>query len=143
MRAVFLTTDDAEKIADFQERSGYKDGYSEKVLSSSLNNDNNFFLALVEDGIVTLIEFSLAGDTADIEEVLVLPKMRRKGYAFSVLGTAEEFIKSKGAKKIFLEVRKSNLPAIGLYEKAGYRKISERKKYYPNGEDALVFIKEI
>jgi ribosomal protein S18 acetylase RimI-like enzyme len=40
---------------------------------------------------------------------------------------------------IFLEVRMSNIAAIGLYEKLGMRRQSVRKKYYSNGEDALVF----
>ena len=44
-------------------------------------------------------------------------------------------------KKLFLEVRESNLPAISLYEKYGFIKISQRKKYYKDGENADVMLK--
>jgi cellulose biosynthesis protein BcsQ len=52
-------------------------------------------------------------------------------------------LKNQGIEKIFLEVRKSNIPAKSLYEKIGYKEISVRKKYYSDGEDAVVMAKEI
>ena len=51
-----------------------------------------------------------------------------------------------GSKKIFLEVRVSNEPAIGLYIKSGFKRVSVRKNYYrlPFGrEDALVMSKRL
>ena len=47
-----------------------------------------------------------------------------------------------GVNKIFLEVREKNAPAISLYIKNGFVKISERKNYYGD-ENAVVYIKEI
>jgi ribosomal-protein-alanine N-acetyltransferase len=43
-----------------------------------------------------------------------------------------------GVDKFFLEVKESNKPAISLYEKLGYEKIAERKRYYYGEEAALV-----
>ena len=51
-----------------------------------------------------------------------------------------------GCKKIFLEVRVSNNPAIELYNKTGFKRVSIRKNYYrlPDGrEDALVMSKRL
>jgi ribosomal-protein-alanine N-acetyltransferase len=51
-----------------------------------------------------------------------------------------------GCKKIFLEVRVSNSPAIELYNKTGFKRVSIRKNYYrlPDGrEDALVMSKRL
>ena len=56
---------------------------------------------------------------------------------------AESKLVSLGVNKVFLEVRSSNISAIALYEKKGYTKISVRKKYYADGEDALVMVKEL
>jgi ribosomal-protein-alanine N-acetyltransferase len=43
---------------------------------------------------------------------------------------------------IFLEVRPSNIAAISLYKKMGFKQVGVRKGYYPNGdqerEDALI-----
>ena len=40
--------------------------------------------------------------------------------------------------RIVLEVRKSNERAIALYERIGFRTTHERKKFYQDGESALV-----
>ena len=37
-----------------------------------------------------------------------------------------------------LEVRASNQPALSLYEKFGFRTAGQRKRYYKDGEDALI-----
>ena len=43
------------------------------------------------------------------------------------------------AKYITLEVRVGNKPAIGLYEKYGFKSLGTRKRYYQdNNEDALI-----
>jgi ribosomal-protein-alanine N-acetyltransferase len=36
-----------------------------------------------------------------------------------------------------LEVRASNIAAIGLYESAGFTKFNVRARYYADGEDAV------
>jgi ribosomal protein S18 acetylase RimI-like enzyme len=40
-----------------------------------------------------------------------------------------------------LEVGALNEPALNLYHKLGYRKISERKNYYKSKEDAFIMEK--
>ncbi len=51
-----------------------------------------------------------------------------------------------GAKKMFLEVRRSNVCAIGLYRSLGFVEIGVRADYYtdtPLNEDALIFALDI
>jgi ribosomal-protein-alanine N-acetyltransferase len=49
-----------------------------------------------------------------------------------------------GADFFYLEVRKSNIPAINLYKRFGFEIISIRKEYYSdNKEDALVMALKI
>ena len=38
----------------------------------------------------------------------------------------------------YLEVKRSNFPAIKLYLNAGFKDIAIREDYYPDGEDAIV-----
>jgi ribosomal-protein-alanine N-acetyltransferase len=48
----------------------------------------------------------------------------------------------QGANSVFLEVRPSNITAVELYEKLGFREIGRRPKYYTDSkEDALVMMK--
>jgi [ribosomal protein S18]-alanine N-acetyltransferase len=39
---------------------------------------------------------------------------------------------------IFLEVRADNQAAISLYDSRHFNRISERLKYYPDGETAII-----
>ena len=76
-------------------------------------------------------------DTADINNVAVHPDRRRQGIGSILL---REFLtQAQDAEQIFLEVRVSNAPAIGLYEAHGFRRIGIRKGYYTNpAEDAVI-----
>ncbi len=76
-------------------------------------------------------------DTADINNVAVHPERRRQGIGSLLL--QEFLLQAQDAEQIFLEVRASNAPAIGLYEMHGFRRIGTRKGYYTNpAEDAVI-----
>ena len=79
-------------------------------------------------------------DECHILDFAVHPQWRRKGIGRRILGYLIEKVRSKGIRKIFLEVRSSNLPAILLYQNAGFARIGTRKGYYSEPkEDALIF----
>jgi [ribosomal protein S18]-alanine N-acetyltransferase len=50
--------------------------------------------------------------------------------------------RGEGAQWLWLEVRESNVRAMRIYEHHGYRRVGERKGYYParhgHREDAVV-----
>ena len=48
-----------------------------------------------------------------------------------------------GARRALLEVRRRNLPAIVLYERAGFRNVGMRPNYYGPGQDALLMELEL
>ena len=69
---------------------------------------------------------------------------RRRGFAKAILSALEEDARAHGAKALYLEVRVSNLPAIGLYESAGFSAIGVRPNFYRAPlEDALLMKKEL
>lgn len=47
-------------------------------------------------------------------------------------------LRQVGQQRCLLEVRPSNAAAIAVYRKLGFADIGQRRRYYPNGEDALV-----
>ena len=69
----------------------------------------------------------------------VLPEYRRQGIAKALLQACESRLHSP---RIRLCVRMSNESAIGLYHHAGYQTIDVWRKYYNNGEDAMIMEKE-
>lgn len=78
-------------------------------------------------------------DEAEIGNVCVLSKYRRRGIASMVLAKLFEKLKSNGVKTVFLEVEDGNEPAIALYEKIGFVRYSTRRGYYGEGRDALLY----
>jgi ribosomal-protein-alanine N-acetyltransferase len=77
-------------------------------------------------------------DEAEILNLAVEPACRRHGVASSLLDKVSEL--AQGA--IFLEVAESNLAAIALYRKHGWKDIAMRSGYYNQGTlDAVVMKK--
>ena len=89
------------------------------------------------------ITMTACGDT-DILSVAVRPSFRRFGIGKKLMENILQNAEKNGVSGIFLEVRKSNMPAISLYEKSGFEKIGERKNFYDlPREDAVLMKKSI
>jgi [ribosomal protein S18]-alanine N-acetyltransferase len=79
--------------------------------------------------------------------ISIAPNFQRRQIAQQALLAIEKTGFENGYKRILLEVRKSNIPAINLYKKLNYQLIGQRKDYYPvisqtvSREDALVMEK--
>ena len=124
------------------QNSCFPDGWDKKMLLDGLNNGLLGIVAIDSDEILGFITYSKNIDFAEINDILVAPAFRRQGLAKQLLKRIELILKDK-TQKIFLEVRESNFPAISLYKSAGFKQISVRKKYYSDGENALVMQKEL
>jgi ribosomal-protein-alanine N-acetyltransferase len=83
-------------------------------------------------------------DELHILKIAVTPSQRGNGLATWILNRCFARGATQGANSAFLEVRTSNLAAIGLYEKLGFEEIGRRPNYYPNTkEDALLMMKSL
>jgi len=78
-----------------------------------------------------------------ISGIAVEPAFRRRGIATALLKRCEEAFRREGFKRISLEVRPSNSAARSLYEKFGFKPAFVVRRYYADGEDALVYEKAI
>lgn len=79
-------------------------------------------------------------DEVQILNIAVHPGWRHQGVGECLLRHALVAGQQKGAQSANLEVRRSNRPAIALYEKFGFREVAVRQRYYANGEDALLMV---
>jgi ribosomal-protein-alanine N-acetyltransferase len=52
-------------------------------------------------------------------------------------------LKNKNCSEVFLEVRVSNSEAVGLYEKLGFKVVSNLRWYYRDGEDAYMMARAL
>ena len=118
------------------------------------NFDENFYLEYIKNqrvivaenqkNIVGYILFNQILDEAEIYKIVVSKEFRKKQIAFKIVEFLLDELKKNDVKKIFLEVRKSNIPAISLYKKCGFINIREIIDYYTNPkEDGIMMLKEV
>ena len=88
------------------------------------------------------VVWRVVADEAEIITIGVHPDARRGGIAAAMLTLVENDVKTRGGKKIFLEVAENNVPARALYEHNGYVRVGVRPKYY-NGVDAILMEKAL
>ena len=85
---------------------------------------------------------SMAAGEAHVLNVCVAPAFRRQGYGVMLLNEMIQIARDARIRRIFLEVRPSNLAATSMYHALGFATIGRRSNYYKadnNGrEDALV-----
>jgi ribosomal-protein-alanine N-acetyltransferase len=98
------------------------------------------FLARDSDGhAVGFCSFWRVLDELHINNLAVLPEVRRKGVASLLLSHVLREGARLGAIRATLEVRRSNEPARELYERFGFSIAGVRHGYYSNPiEDALI-----
>jgi [ribosomal protein S18]-alanine N-acetyltransferase len=90
--------------------------------------------------LVAYAAFSVIAGEMELLNIATHPLHRRKGLGRQLLGFVLETCRQKKVLEAFLEVRRSNRPAIDLYEKFGFMQVGVRKHYYPdNNEDALLY----
>ena len=78
-------------------------------------------------------------DELHINNVAVRPALRRRGFAATLLERVMEEATRQGAAKATLEVRRSNIAALRLYDRLGFTVSGVRPNYYSNPvEDALI-----
>ncbi len=74
--------------------------------------------------------------------ITVAPEHQGQGWAKLLLEALALWARGQGALWLWLEVRVGNARAIHVYESHGYRRVGQRKQYYPadqgQREDALV-----
>jgi ribosomal-protein-alanine N-acetyltransferase len=82
---------------------------------------------------------AIAGEW-QLENVAVAAGSLRHGVAGELFRELIDRAKSLAASAIQLEVRDSNLPARGLYEKLGFNMVGRRRGYYQGPvEDAVLY----
>ncbi|VTU33377.1 ribosomal-protein-alanine N-acetyltransferase [Variovorax sp. SRS16] len=81
-------------------------------------------------------------DEVHLLNITVAPPFQGQGWAPLMLEALGGWSRSQNAQWLWLEVRASNLRALSIYERHGFRRVGVRKGYYPAygnaREDAVV-----
>jgi [ribosomal protein S18]-alanine N-acetyltransferase len=77
-------------------------------------------------------------DEAEILDVAVDGSLRGNGVGRTLVERALNLCREQKAALVALEVRAGNQAAIALYRRFGFRDSGLRKRYYEDGEDAIL-----
>ena len=132
---------DIDGIIEIEKKAYGEHHWSKDSFLSEINNElARYYCATDETGKI----LGYAGtwqilDEVHITNIAVDPDLHRKHIGEALLTAIIEDCYKHMVKYITLEVRVSNIAAIGLYEKYGFKSFGTRKGYYQNNnEDALI-----
>lgn len=120
------------------EQASFSDSWSLKGFEDALRYSYSTMLcAKLGNAVVGYCCLYQVLDEGEIVNVAVAPEHRSRGIGRIMLDQLIARGKAKGVSRFLLDVRLSNLPAIRLYEGAGFKKLAVQKNFYENpSEDA-------
>jgi len=82
-------------------------------------------------------------DEMHVNKIAVEERERRKGIALQLMDRCLEFARDNAIRTISLEVRQSNRGAQDFYKALDFAPLYVRPRYYPDGESAVVMVREL
>ena len=132
--------DDASVLAEISKAS-MTSAWSQKDFLDAMASDLAVCLTATDgDDIAGYMVMYHAADEGEIPSVAVHGDFRRRGIGHALMNDLFDRARSLGLTRIFLEVRRSNTPAIAYYESHGFLCAGERRNFYNDPvEDALIY----
>lgn len=111
---------------------------------SELRGDSRFHLvARRGDQLIGYVFAMWFFDEMHVNKIAVAESERRKGIADALMDRCLEFARDNGVNTISLEVRQSNRGAQAFYEHLDFEPTYVRPRYYPDGEAAVVMVRQL
>jgi len=128
------------------ERASYPTPWSRSMFASELAKPSSICLGafdLETDELAGYLVISRYVDAWHVMNIAVDPEHRRQGIATTLLERLFELTAGRGRRGYTLEVRVSNVGAVALYGRLGFKPRGVRRGYYTdNREDALIMWKD-
>ena len=114
------------------------------IFKSELQNPNSIYIvAKLKNSIIGFAGIWKAFDEYHITNIVVKKDFRRNGIGAILLNKLIEICIQSKIYSITLEVNETNISAINLYKKFGFKTVGIRKKYYNNMYNAIIMTKEL
>ena len=124
------------------EQQAYAHPWSRSNFIDSLKSGYQAQLLMADATLLGYFVAMKGVDEVHLLNITVAPEHQRQGWARVMLDAITLWAKGQGADWLWLEVRVDNLRALQVYESHGYRRVGQRKNYYPDAhgqrEDAVV-----
>lgn len=128
-----------EEVKIFGKSLGEKTLFSEIVY----NKMSQYFIVLVDNIRAGYVGSWLTIPNAEILNLFVVEKFRGLGLGKLLMNEVIKICLTEHIEVLTLEVRMSNSYAVKMYKELGFVNGHIRKKYYEDGEDALLMMLEI
>ena len=145
MEILKINKKDLDIIYNIDNENFVYDSYNIDTINKFFLDDNTLFLKIIQNNeIVGYSIVLLIKPDAELLKICIKDNYRSLGYAKKLLDYNINYLKNNNYDCIFLEVRSDNYNAIKLYDKLGFIKYNERKKYYKDTNvDALLYKKNL
>ena len=111
------------------------DAEAREVLADWTKEDHELYDILGDGEPVGFVHLNWRGATVCwIEDIFVEKSLRRQGIASKAIGLVEEALQQRGVEGICMDVVPDNIPALKLYHRLGYDRLSivtVRKDFQP------------
>ena len=136
-----MTKDDIEAVVQIEEEAYGKHHWAKTSFYEEMSNNlARYYSAKNKQG--ELVGYAGTWhiiDEGHITTIAVKKEYLRNHIGETIIQKIIEDCYKENVKYLTLEVRVSNVPAIKLYEKYGFKSLGTRKGYYQdNNEDALI-----
>ena len=141
----YMRKEDLEIILEI-ERYSNPHPWTEKNFQDCLDKDYYCLIQEYEGEVSGFSIQSINSEESHLLNIGIVENLRRRGLGREILSQVTNVSKIMGSRRIFLEVRPSNLLAIKLYEQEGFKRLKIRKDYYrldEGREDALIMVKKL
>lgn len=128
-----------ESVASVESQTFPDDAWSAEQFWQELAQPTRHYLvALLEDQVVGYAGAFVLPPDSDVQTISVHADSQGRGVGRRLLVELLTVARQAACTHMMLEVRSSNASAIALYEVHGFSVLSTRRRYYPNGDDALI-----
>jgi len=136
-----LTTAWLDKVLAV-EQSAYAHPWSRANFTDTLASGYEAQLLLADDTLLGYFVAMKGFEEVHLLNITVAPACQRQGWARVMLDALALWARGQGVEWLWLEVRVGNQRALQIYEAHGFRRVGQRKDYYPadggRREDAFV-----
>lgn len=138
-----MAADDIEAVAQLEAQI-FSTPWTAQGFADTLHREDILFLVACEQNrLLGYAGVYCAADEGEITNVAVAQGARRRGVGGALLKTLIGMLADRQIRRVVLEVRTSNRPAICLYEQNGFVVAGTRKNFYEKPvEDAYVMVRE-
>ena len=140
-----LDNKDVEQVVSLEQSLFHSPWTKEQFLYEL--NDNPFakiFVVKIGDEVIGYIDYMITFNSATISKIAIKSEYQKNGLGSKLMEYMMDDLNSLGygeIETITLEVRISNIKAISLYKKFGFKEVNVKKNYYIDKEDALYMLK--